>query len=455
MATKINEKINNMDTNVGMNFSIPAGSDSDKIIKVIGIGGGGVNAVNYMYECGIHGVNFAVCNTDKQSFVGVNVPVKVTLGDGLGAGGKPEKGREEFEKSAAEVDKLLDAGTNMVFLASGMGGGTGSGAGPLLAKMAKDKGILTVGIVTIPFQFERVPRIIKALDAVEEMSKNVDALIVINNERLKVCYPDSDLDEAFNKPNEVLAMAVKSIAEIITVRGHINRDFNDVKSAMKDSGVALVSYGFGSGENRLDNAIQDALDSPLLSNSDIYNAKRLLLYISSRKGSHFKVDELNRYIDNFMMRFDDHIEMNWGYGNDDSLAPDQEVKFTIIATGFGLDAVPKIKEIKDEEEFRKIQDEIDKRTEDSKRVEAVYGDSFNANVKVNRRVSPSSIIVLTMDEMDDDTLINYMERIPPYNRDPKEIAKMRKPAKEAVRKEEPVATVINGGSSGGGTIIEF
>ncbi len=440
-----------MDTNVGMNFNFPV--DTTKIIKVIGIGGGGVNAVNYMYESGIHGVNFAVCNTDQQSFQDVNVPVKVTLGAGLGAGGKPEKAKEEFGKSASEVAKLLDDGTRMVFIAAGMGGGTGSGAGPLLAKMAKEKGILTVGIVTIPFLFERIPRIIQALNAVEEMSKNVDALIVINNERLKDYYPDLDLDEAFKKPDEVLAMAVKSIAEIITVKGHINRDFNDVTSTMKDSGVALVSYGFGAGENRLDNAIQEALDSPLLSNNDIYNAKRLLFYISSRKGSHFKVDELNKYMDNFMSRFDDHIEMIWGYGNDDSLTPDQEVKFTIIATGFGLDAVPDLKDRMDENELIRIQDEQEKRRKDAKRVENIYGENLNTNIKVNR-VSQSSIVVLTMDEMDDDTLINFLENNPTYNRNPKEIAKVRKPSKETVYKEE-YASSAGGRESGGMPLIEF
>ncbi len=195
-----------MNTNVGMKFNFP--TEPTRIIKVIGIGGGGVNAVNHMFECGIHGVNFAVCTTDQQACEGVDVPVTVTLGAGLGAGGEPEKAKAEFEKSKSEVEKLLDDGTKMVFIAAGMGGGTGSGAAPLLAQMAKAKGILTVGIVTIPFLYEKVPRIIQALDAVEEMSKNVDALIVINNERLKMFYPDFELVEAFKKPNEVLAMAV-------------------------------------------------------------------------------------------------------------------------------------------------------------------------------------------------------------------------------------------------------
>ncbi|MDR2679968.1 MAG: cell division FtsZ family protein, partial [Tannerella sp.] len=415
------------------------------------VGGGGVNAVDYMYESGIHGVNFAVCNTDRQSFEGVRVPVKITLGAGLGAGGKPEKAIAEFKKSAAEVEQLLNDGTQMVFIAAGMGGGTGSGAGPLLAKMAKDRGILTVGIVTLPFRYEKVPRIIKALDAVEEMSRNVDALIVINNERLKI-YADCDIEEAFKKPNEVLAMAVKSIAEIITVKGIINRDFNDVTSTMKDGGVALVSYGFGSGENRLDQATRAALESPLLNNNNLYNAKRILFYISSRKDAHFKIEELTKSMDDFMGRFDKHIEMNWGYGKDESLQPDQEIKFTIIATGFGLDAVPEVKERMDENAILTAQQEDEKKQKDEARVINVYGED-PSNKKVNR-VNPSSIVILTIEEMDDDGFLNYIETSPTYNRSPKEIASKRKPPKETPKTAAApaVASVANGNA---GTVIDF
>jgi Cell division GTPase len=442
-----------MDTNVGMNFNFS--TDSVKIIKVIGVGGGGVNSVNYMYECGIHGVNFAVCNTDGQSFEDVNVPVKVTLGSGLGAGGNPEKAKEEFEHSAAEVEKLLNDGTRMVFIAAGMGGGTGSGAAPLLAKMAKSKGILTVGIVTIPFLYEKIPRIIQALDAVEEMSKSVDALIVINNERLKEFYPEFELVEAFKKPNEVLAMAVKSIAEIITKKGIINRDFNDVTSTMKDSGVALVSYGFGKGENRLNDAINDALDSPLLNNNEISTAQRILLYISFRSDSRFMVDELTKYMDDFMSGFDNHIKMIWGFGVDDSLDEDQEVKFTVIATGFGLEAVPEIRDYKDENEVIKRQKLLDKQKEDEERVIVTYGGRYNPKkVKVNR-VQQSNIIILTMDEMDDDGLIDFMENNPPYDRDPKEITKKRKPVKEEKSEETPTVSIEDSSNDDGGTFITF
>ena len=426
-----------MDTNVGLDWNITS-NDPSKIIKVIGIGGGGVNSVDYMFNSGIRGVNFAVCNTDTQSFNGVNVPVQVTLGAGLGAGGDPEKAKEEFEKSVAEVETLLTDGTKMVFIASGMGGGTGSGAAPLLAKMAKDRGILTVGIVTIPFLYEKIPRIIQALDAVEALSKNVDALIVINNEHLKTFYPDFDLVEVFKKPNEVLTMAVKSIAEIITLKGIINRDFRDVTSTMKDSGVALVSYGFGQGENRLDNAIREALDSPLLNNRDIYNAKRILFYLSFKKSSNFKVEELDQSIDTFMAHFDNHIQMNWGFGVDDSLEEEQEVKFTIIATGFGIEALPEMEEWRDENRLLQLQRDADIRAKNIKRVETVYGKAVVANVNVNR-VSDSSIVILTQEEMDNDAFIIFLEKKPTYNRSPHEIKTTRKPQKNAAKKEETVS----------------
>jgi len=429
-----------MDTNVGLDYNILR--DSAKIIKVIGVGGGGVNSVDYMYNLGIHGVNFAVCNTDAQSFEGVNVPIKVTLGEGLGSGGRTDIAKREFEKSSAEVEKLLTDGTRMIFIATGMGGGTGSGAAPLLAKMAKSKGILTVGIVTIPFLYEKIPRIIQALDAVEEMSKNVDALIVINNERLKTYYSGFDLEEAFKKPNEVLAMSVKSIAEIITLRGIINRDFNDVTSTMKDSGVALVSYGFGKGKNRLDNAIREALDSPLLNNNDIYNAKRVMIFLSFKKKSQLKIEELEQSIDTFMARFDNDIQMIWGFGTDESLNDDQEVKFTIIATGFGIEAIPEIENWKDEETLREMQEKERKKKGDIARVKTAYGVDINLKIKVPR-VSNSSIVVLTADEMDNDEFIHFLENNPTFNRDPKAITKIRKPAKDTEVKDEPVIIMEN------------
>ena len=263
-------------------------------IKVIGIGSSGVNMVDYMYNKGIHGVNFAV--------------------------------EEEFERSAAEVDKLLSDGTKMVFIVTGLDDGTGSGAAPILAEMAKNKGVLTVGIVTIPFLLEKIPCFGQASDAFEEMRKHVDSLIVISNERLKTFYPH------FDNPNEALAMTVKSITEIVTRQGIINRDFHDLNYIMKDSGMAYVGYGFGKGENRIENAINEALNSPLLINNDFYDAKRLLFFLSYKKESKLIVEELESSIHSFMERFHPHIRLIWGMGPDESLEEGQEVKFTFIAT---------------------------------------------------------------------------------------------------------------------------
>jgi cell division protein FtsZ len=281
------------------------------------------------------------------------------------------------------------------------------------------------------------------LDAIEEMNRNVDALIVIYNELLRKFYPGVPLVKAFDKPNEVLAMAVKSIAEIITVKGIINRDFNDVTSIMQESGVSLVSYGFGSGENRLDDAIQNALDSPLLNNNDINSAQRILFYISLKEDSDFTVEELTSSMNDFMGRFDNHIKLIWGFGIDNSLNDEQDLKFTVIATGFGIEAI--IPEFKD-----RIDDNIEKRKRDDERVEKAYGTFINTHVRIPR-FSPSSIVVLTAEELDYDALINYMENNPTYNRSAKDISKYRIPQKSDVQRTSDVAqdenpkkaTVIN------------
>ena len=305
---------------------------SNNIIKVIGIGGGGVNMVDSMYNMGIHGVDFAVCHTDYQSFEGVNVPVKVHFGESVFVR-DIETARSAFEENVDKFTELLTDNIRMVFIVAGMGGSTGSGVAPLLAEMAKSKGILTVGIVTEPFLFERWPRIIQAAEAVEEMSKHVDALIVVKNELLKTLFPDSFMDECFNKANGIVAMTVKSISEIITQKGIINRDFYDINYMMKDSGLALVSYGFGKGENRIDNAIREALDSPLLKNNNIYDAKKLLFYLSLKPESQIKVEEVQQSLNKFMDHFDICTQVIWGFEDCTSLTEGQEVKFTIIATG--------------------------------------------------------------------------------------------------------------------------
>lgn len=283
------------------------------IIKVIGVGGGGGNAVNHMYREGIHDVSFVLCNTDAQALNDSPVPVKLQLGtEGLGAGNRPARAREAAEETIDAVRNMLSDGTKMTFITAGMGGGTGTGAAPVIARESKAQGILTVGIVTIPFQFEGKRKIDQALNGVEEIANNVDALLVINNQRLLQIYPDLPIMQAFGKADDTLSIAAKSIAEIITEHGIINLDFNDVKTVLKDGGVAIMSTGYGEGEGRVKNAIRDALDSPLLNNKDIYNSKKILLaiYSSAEKNAQgLMMDEMND-VNDFMDGFSDEIETN-------------------------------------------------------------------------------------------------------------------------------------------------
>ena len=311
---------------------------SQNIIKVIGVGGGGQNAVRNMYNEGVQGVTFAVCNTDSQSLSRSPIPVKIQLGEGLGAGAKPEVGRKEAERNIEDIRHLLDDGTKMVFITAGMGGGTGTGAAPVVAKVAREAGILTVGVVTIPFYFERKRKIIKALRGVEEMRKYVDALLIVNNERLCDVYSDSriSLKEAFERADNVLKDAVKGISELITVHsdGNINLDFRDVETTLRNGGGAIMAMGRASGEHRVERAIIDALDSPLLYGNDIGRAKRILFNIYGSETSPIIINEMQD-IDDFFDQLDPNIEVIWGTSTDDSLGEDAKV--TILATGMDSD----------------------------------------------------------------------------------------------------------------------
>ncbi len=318
-----------------LNFFGPVEDKMQGIIKVIGVGGGGCNAVKNMYDEGVQGVTFAVCNTDSQSLSRSPVPVKIMLGDsGLGAGANPELGRQEAENNAEDIEKLLSDGTKMVFVTAGMGGGTGTGAAPVVAGIAKGMGLLTVGVVTIPFYFEKKRKIIKALKGVDELRKNVDALLIVNNERLCDVYSDSDisLKDAFQRADNVLMDAVKGIAELITMPsdGGIKSDFRDVETTMKNGGGAIMAMGRASGSNRVEKAIVDALDSPLLYGNDIGKAKRILFNIYSSSEHPIFVRELQE-IDDFFDQLDPNIEVIWGTSTDDTLGEDAKV--TILATG--------------------------------------------------------------------------------------------------------------------------
>lgn len=301
-------------------------------IKVIGVGGGGGNAVNHMLAEGIQGVDFVLCNTDYQALMRSTVPTKIHLGKRqLGAGNDPAVGREAALSSEEEIDKILDENTQMVFVTAGMGGGTGTGAAPVVARIAKDKGILTVGIVTIPFECEGRRRKQQAQSGIEELRKHVDTLIVISSDKLRDTYGNMKLTDAFKMADDVLATAAKGIAEIITVTGYVNVDFEDVKTVMRDSGKAIMGTGRARGENRAEEAIKLAINSPLLNDNNIEGAKNILIYITSGSDevSLDEVVEITEYAQTICGNSSDVI---WGNGVDESLGED--ISVTLIATGF-------------------------------------------------------------------------------------------------------------------------
>lgn len=402
------------DENNIMPFDFPA--QNSCIIKVIGVGGGGGNAVNHMYKEGIHDVAFVVCNTDSKALEQSPVPVKLQLGhEGLGAGNRPQKAREATEESLAEVQAMLNDGTKMVFITAGMGGGTGTGAAPLIAKVAKDMDILTVGIVTIPFRWEGDKKIDQALDGVEEISKNVDALLVINNERLSEIYSELSLDDAFDRADDTLSIAAKSIAEIITMRGKVNLDFNDVKTVLKDGGVAIMSTGYGEGENRVTAAIQNAQHSPLLNNNDIFKSKKVLLNIAYSSKKKLMMNEMAE-VQEFMNRFNRDFETKFGIAIDESL--EDKVKITLLATGFGVQDIH-VKEMDErmtkrtiEEEKRKAEEE-EREEERRLRREGFYGKDSSAKI---RRKPRRNIYIFTQENLDNDNIISMVETVPTYQR---------------------------------------
>ncbi|MEE0860076.1 MAG: cell division protein FtsZ [Paludibacteraceae bacterium] len=313
------------------------GLTEDTIIKVIGVGGGGCNAVNYMQRQGIKDVSFLVCNTDRQVLVKSSVTSKLQLGPGLGAGGDPETARQYAEESRDHIREALNDGTQMLFITAGMGGGTGTGASAVVAEVAQEIGILTVGIVTLPFAFEGKKKIEKAMTGVARLAKHVDALLIINNEKLKQIYPDLNLINAFSKSDDVVANAAKAIAEIITIPGYINTDFADVRNTLKKGGVAIMNIGRASGEERITNAINDALNSPLVNTNDVHGAERILLQFYCSTEHAIVMQEIDQ-INDFVQEVGDNIEVQWGASIDESLG--EEVRVTVIATGYKVDGLP-------------------------------------------------------------------------------------------------------------------
>lgn len=314
----------------------PVNIDKPNYIKVVGVGGGGGNAVNHMMEEGIQGVDFVLCNTDHQALMKSKVKTTVHLGKReLGAGNDPNIGREAAEMSRDEIEALLDDDTKMLFVTAGMGGGTGTGAAPVVAKMAKDKGILTVGIVTMPMEREGRRRKLQALAGIDELKKCVDTLILISTDKLRDQYGNMKLSEAFKKADDVLATAARGIAEIITVPGYVNVDFEDVKTVMKDSGKAIMGSGAAEGEDRAEKAIKDAIHSPLLNDSNIEGAKNILLYITSGTDE-VSLDEVDEILAIAQNACGNNSDVIWGNGTDESLG--EALSVTLIATGFNHDA---------------------------------------------------------------------------------------------------------------------
>ena len=319
-----------------IDFNLPKNQSS--VIKVIGIGGGGGNAINYMYENGIKGVDFAVCNTDTQALEASPIPVKIQLGEsltnGLGAGSNPEVGKEAAIESIDRINELLDSNTNMLFITAGMGGGTGTGAAPVIAKAAMDKGILTVGVVTMPFETEGGRRHEHAKEGLEELRENVDTLLVINNQKLLEVHGDLKLRQAFSKANEVLNTATKGIAEVITQHLTVNIDLSDARLVLQNSGTAIMGQAEAEGENRAVEAVKNALDSPLLNDNDIYGSKHVLLKIvtGDSEEDEISMNELKLITDTIQRQAGNNVNIINGVGTDSSLG--SKISVTVIATGF-------------------------------------------------------------------------------------------------------------------------
>lgn len=412
-----------MSDNINPMVDFGAPEKENTIIKVIGVGGGGGNAVNHMYREGIHDVSFVLCNTDMQALNDSPVPMKLQLGkEGLGAGNKPEKARQAAEESINDIKSMLSDGTKMTFITAGMGGGTGTGAAPVIARVSKELDILTVGIVTIPFRFEGKKKINQALDGVDEMAKHVDALLVINNERLRKIYPGLTVLDAFGKADDTLSVAAKSIAEIITNHGLINLDFNDVKTVLKDGGVAIMSTGYGEGDGRVKLAIQDALNSPLLNDNDIFNSKKILLSINFSNGSGkenqaaggLMMEEMNE-VNDFMEQFGSDFEIKWGIGLDPDLG--NKVKVTLLATGFGIRDVDGM-----DSHIKKVVKETDDKARDEEiRIVKYYPDGNGTTVYKRR----PQIFRFRPEDLDNEEVILAVENTPTYKRTSQQVKELQ------------------------------
>lgn len=440
-----------MDLGLGLDID----SKPQSIIKVIGVGGGGNNAINHMFKQNIGNVSFVVCNTDAQALHNSPVPTRVLIGPtitkGLGAGNDPQKAKLAAEESEAEIAALFEDETKMVFITAGMGGGTGTGAAPVVAKIAKDKGVLTIGIVTIPFLFEGEKKIIKALEGADEMSKYVDALLLINNERLTEIYPGNIFLDAFGKADDTLTTAARSISELITSNGIINLDFNDVNTTLRDGGVAIISSGYGEGENRVTKAIKDSLNSPLLKNRDVYGSKKVLfnLYFSRDAQEPFVMSEASELTE-FMCNFSPEVDVIWGVGCDDSLG--DKVKITILAAGFDVT-------LRDEADLLSTNNNggVQPATQfkipakdAGERLADEYGKEKIA--KRQQEMAKARYVILTPDQFDDDEIVEIMDKTPTFNRDAK-FKETIKNTQQSIKAEDEEH--INNLPNDGAAVISF
>lgn len=431
-------------------FTPISSDESDPIIiKAVGVGGGGNNAVNHMFKQNIPKVSYVNINTDRQALRNSLVPTKLQIGTGLGAGNRPEVARQFAEDSAEEIGRLFDDDTKMVFITAGMGGGTGTGAAPVVARIARERGLLTIGIVTIPFVFEGQAKIKKAIAGADEMAQYVDALLVINNERLTEIYGDFNFLNAFGKADDTLSVAARSISEIITSEGLINLDFNDVDSTLRNGGAAIISTGYGEGEGRISAAINDALNSPLLKNRDILGSKKLLfnIFFNPDAEEEFLMSETAE-LTSFISSINSEVDVVWGVGFDRSLG--NGVKITILAAGFDVT-------IREEEDdllrqgsgspfvFNGRRSSQRKPVEGTKpvvpdpreggrqpqstpaaptraevseqRIAEEYGSSKIKDITGNK--DRSSMIILGLNQLDDDAVCDTLDRYPTYKRDRK------------------------------------
>lgn len=388
-----------------------------RIIKVIGVGGGGGNAVCQMYLDNIPEVRYLVTNTDAKALKGSIVPDQLQLGPGLGAGGDPEVGRQYAEEDLACIDKVLDDETQMVFITAGMGGGTGTGASPVIAREARRKGKLTVGIVTLPFLFERERQIDKALDGLEALSKEVDAMLVINNQRLYEIYSDISLINAFKRADRTLSNAVAAIVEIVRMHGHVDLDFNDVKTVLTNGGVAVMSSGEAVGEGRVRRAIHEAIHSPLLNNNNVYAADRLLMSITTGadEANALRVSELGE-VNDFMAHFSPDITTKWGFTFDPAMG--ERVKVTILASGFGLYAGQERKRARPADDEPEDYDAV--------RARHLRRGAFYDNMGEEKAARRHTNVYLFGDEdLRNETLIAEIENVPTRHRTHRQLSQLR------------------------------